>query len=57
MSTPEYAKFYTCELCNKKIHEDYFIDDKCDTCSSSYPVPITYTEEIIFLIFAFYMLS
>jgi len=30
-----YAKFYVCDICNRKIHEDYMIlpDAKnCDTC-------------------------
>lgn len=32
--TSFYAKFYKCKTCNRKIHEDYIVNNKteCDKC-------------------------
>lgn len=38
---PTYAKFYNCNICKRKIHEDYIISpdfDKCDKCYEKFDV-------------------
>ena len=58
MTTYEYGKFYICSSCNKKIHEDYIntITEECDTCDNT-SSEHSYTDEFLFLLFAFYILK
>jgi hypothetical protein len=67
MSTGQYAMFYVCTNCNKKIHKDYMdiTTETCDICleqnnvvhdpynsSQSY-----YSDEMLLFLFIWYMIK